>query len=162
RIGCRTHLVSVPSISALIDEIVGIPKPFRGALTRLLGIDQLERIYHSTTEGRAIPEQLLDKLAVTYRVSELDLQQVPRTGATAAVAWSSSRPAKFRTSSRAREWSRIPSGTPWSHALWRRYLARASLFQLCRSTFGDRIAFYSRPWECFTLGFARHSWRASC
>jgi len=76
----------VPSISALVDEIVGIPKPFRGALTRLLGIDQLDRIYHSTTKDRPIPEQLLGKLAVTYRVSELDLQQIPRTGATVIVA----------------------------------------------------------------------------
>ena len=76
----------MPSISALVDEIVGIPKPFRGALTRLLGIDRLDRIYHSTTEDLPIPEQLLDKLAVTYRVSGLDLQQIPRTGATVIVA----------------------------------------------------------------------------
>jgi len=76
----------VPSISALVDEIVRIPKPFRGALTRFLGIDQLDRIYHSTTEDRPIPEQLLNKLAVTYRVSGLDLQQIPRTGATVIVA----------------------------------------------------------------------------
>jgi len=76
----------VPSICALVDEIVRIPKPFRGALTRLLGIDQLDRIYHSTTEDRPIPEQLLGKLAVAYRVSGLDLQQIPRTGATVIVA----------------------------------------------------------------------------
>jgi len=76
----------VPGIDALVDEIVRLPKPFRGALTRLLGIDQLDRIYHSTTEHRPIPEQLLDKLAVTYRVSGLDLQQIPRTGATVIVA----------------------------------------------------------------------------
>ncbi len=76
----------MPSLSALVDEIGGIPKPFRGALTRLLGIDQLDRIYHSTTEDRPIPEQLLGKLAVTYRVSGLDLQQIPRTGATVIVA----------------------------------------------------------------------------
>jgi putative hemolysin len=76
----------VPSISALVDEIVGIPKPFRGALTRLLGIDRLDQIYHSTTKDRPIPEQLLGKLAVTYRVSGLDLQQIPRTGATVIVA----------------------------------------------------------------------------
>jgi putative hemolysin len=76
----------VPSISALVDEIVALPKPFRGALTRLLGIDQLDRIYRSTTEDRSMPEQLLGKLAVTYRVSELDLQQIPRTGATVIVA----------------------------------------------------------------------------
>jgi len=76
----------VPGIDALVDEIVRLPKPFRGALTRLLGIDQLDRIYHSTTEDRPIPEQLLDKLAVTYRVSGLDLQQIPRTGATVIVA----------------------------------------------------------------------------
>ena len=76
----------MPSISALVDEIVGLPKPFRGALTRLLGIDQLDRIYRSTTEDRPIPEQLLEQLAVTYRVSGLDLQQIPRTGATVIVA----------------------------------------------------------------------------
>ena len=76
----------MPGIDALVDEIVRLPKPFRGALTRLLGIDQLDRIYHSTTEDRPIPEQLLDKLAVTYRVSGLDLQQIPRTGATVIVA----------------------------------------------------------------------------
>lgn len=76
----------MPSLSALVDEIVTIPKPFRGALTRLLGVDQLDRIYHSTTEDRPIPEQLLDQLAVTYRVSGLDLQQIPRTGATVIVA----------------------------------------------------------------------------
>ena len=76
----------MPGISALVDEIVRIPKPFRGALIRLLGIDQLDRIYHSTTEDRPIPEQLLDQLAVTYRVSGLDLEQIPRTGATVIVA----------------------------------------------------------------------------
>jgi len=76
----------VPSISALVDEIVRLPKPFRGALTRLLGIDQLDRIYHSTTKDRPIPEQFLDRLAVTYRVSGLDLQQIPRSGPTVIVA----------------------------------------------------------------------------
>ena len=76
----------MPGIDALVDEIVRLPKPFRGALTRLLGIDRLDRIYRSTTEVRPIPEQLLDKLAVTYRVSGLDLQQIPRTGATVVVA----------------------------------------------------------------------------
>ena len=76
----------MPSISALVDEIVSIPKPFQGMLARILGVDQLDRIYHSTTEDRPIPEQLLDKLAVTYRVSELDLQQIPRAGATVIVA----------------------------------------------------------------------------
>jgi len=76
----------VPSISALVDEIAGIPKPFRGALARLLGFDQLERIYDSTTKDRPITEQFLNRLAVTYRVSELDLQQIPRTGATVIVA----------------------------------------------------------------------------
>ena len=72
----------MPDISALVDEIIRIPRPFRG----LLGIDQLDRIYRSTTEDRPIPEQLLNKLAVTYRVSELDLRQIPRTGATVIVA----------------------------------------------------------------------------
>ena len=76
----------MPGLDSLVEEIVGLPKPFRGALTRLLGIDQLDRIYHSTTEDRPISEQLLDKLAVTYRVSGLDLQQIPRTGATVIVA----------------------------------------------------------------------------
>jgi putative hemolysin len=76
----------VPGINALVDEIVRIPKPFRGALTRLLGIDQLDRIYHSTTKDRPILQQILNKLAVTYRVSGLDLQQIPRIGATVIVA----------------------------------------------------------------------------
>jgi putative hemolysin len=76
----------VPSISAVVDEIVGVPKPFRGALARLLGIDQLDRMYDSTTKDRPIPQQILNRLAVTYRVSELDLQQIPRTGATVIVA----------------------------------------------------------------------------
>ena len=76
----------MPGISALVDEIVRIPKPFRGALTRLLGIDQLDRLYHSTVKDRPIEQQILNKLAVTYRVSGLDLQQIPRTGATVVVA----------------------------------------------------------------------------
>src|SRR5689334_2487289 len=76
----------MPGIDALVDEIVRLPKPFRGALTRLLGIDQLDRIYHSTTKDRPIPEQFLDRLAVTYRVSGLDLQQIPRSGPTVIVA----------------------------------------------------------------------------
>jgi putative hemolysin len=76
----------VPSISALVDEIAGIPKPFRSTLARLLGFDQLERIYDSTTKDRPITQQLLNELAVTYRVSELDLQQIPRVGATVIVA----------------------------------------------------------------------------
>ena len=76
----------MPSISALVDETAGIPKPFRGALARLLGFAQLERIYDSTTKDRPITEQFLNRLAVTYRVSELDLRQIPRTGATVIVA----------------------------------------------------------------------------
>ena len=76
----------MPGIDALVDEVVRLPKPFRGALSRLLGVDQLERIYRSTTEDRPIPEQLLNNLAVTYRVSDLDLQQIPRVGATVIVA----------------------------------------------------------------------------
>ena len=76
----------MPGIDALVDEIVRLPKPFRGALSRLLGIDQLDRIYRSTTEDRPVTDQLLDKLAVTYRVSERDVQQIPRTGATVIVA----------------------------------------------------------------------------
>lgn len=76
----------MPGIDALVDEVVRLPKPFRGAVSRLLGVDQLERIYRSTTEDRPIPEQLLNNLAVTYRVSDLDLQQIPRVGATVIVA----------------------------------------------------------------------------
>jgi len=58
-------------------------------LAHLLGFDAAERLYRSLktpATDRAIPERLLDRLAVTYRIGERDLQQIPKSGPVVVVA----------------------------------------------------------------------------
>src|SRR3974390_1505443 len=61
----------------------------RRALRRFLGFEEANRLYtslHSTAEDRPMPERLLDQLAITYRVGELDLEKIPRAGPVIVVA----------------------------------------------------------------------------
>lgn len=77
------------NVSSLLNEIIAIPRPFQKALARLLGFDQFEQVYRSlpsSTDNRPLAERLLQRMAVTYRASERDLQQIPREGATVIVA----------------------------------------------------------------------------
>jgi putative hemolysin len=80
--------VSSTTLSALIDEFIGVPRPVRGIVRRLLGLDQAERLYASLQSSSATPltDRLLNRLFVTYRVGDHDLRQIPRSGATVIVA----------------------------------------------------------------------------
>ncbi len=76
------------SLSAVLDEIVDLPRPLRNSLARVLGFQQADRVYASLKALGANPiqERLLNHLAVTYRLGERDLQQIPKTGPVAVVA----------------------------------------------------------------------------
>ena len=76
-------------LTALLDDVVAVPKPIRTAVAHLLGFDDAERLYESLktpVTDRAIPERLLNRLAVTYRIGERDLQQIPKSGPVVVVA----------------------------------------------------------------------------
>jgi len=73
----------------VFDDIVGLPRPIRSAAARLFGFNEAGRLYSSLQsrgEDRPITERLLNRLAVTYRVGERDLQQIPRSGPVVIVA----------------------------------------------------------------------------
>ncbi len=66
----------------------GVPGPLQGVLARVLGLHRLERLYSriQSPGAESISEKLLHQLAVTYRASDADLKQIPRSGATVIVA----------------------------------------------------------------------------
>ena len=61
-----------------------VPRSIQGLLERVLGIDEIERIYttlQSTGENRSLMDRLLDLLAVSYTASDVDLLRIPKSGA---------------------------------------------------------------------------------
>lgn len=76
------------NLTALLDEIVAVPRPLRHAIAGLLGFRQADELYHSlqACESGSLPDRLLHRLAVTVRMSDRDLQQVPRNGPVIVVA----------------------------------------------------------------------------
>src|SRR5437764_3163704 len=76
------------NLSAIFDGLIDIPMPARTALTRLLGFDEAERLYSSLQGAQDVrlPEHLLNKLNVTVRAAEHDLEQIPRSGPVIVVA----------------------------------------------------------------------------
>ncbi len=59
------------------------PRSIQALLGRWLGIDEIERVYgvlKGMDAGRTMAERLLDFLAVTYDISEADLDRIPRSG----------------------------------------------------------------------------------
>ena len=72
-------------LTALFDELITAPRPIRSLALQLLGFAEVERLYRTLrTSERPITERLLEQLAVTYRLSDRDLKQVPGTGDTKA------------------------------------------------------------------------------
>lgn len=66
-----------------------IPKALETLLGRLLGIEEIARVYEALRamgEGRALTDRLLDYLGVSYSVAESDLANIPRTGAAIVTA----------------------------------------------------------------------------
>jgi len=79
------------AFQSVLPGIAGfrIPAPARQLLSRLLGIDELERVYsglRSTDDPRPLPARLLDFLSVRCAVSDADLARVPRSGAALVTA----------------------------------------------------------------------------
>lgn len=74
------------NLSAILDEVVAIPKPLRGAAARVLGLHRIAALIRPEGDSRSLPERLLSRLAVTYRVGGRDLQQIPRSGPVVIVA----------------------------------------------------------------------------
>ena len=78
-----------PSISSVIDDLIPVPMPMRGVVSRLLGLDSIQQAYaalRARTDERPILERLLERLSITYRLGERDLEQVPRSGPLVVVA----------------------------------------------------------------------------
>lgn len=75
------------NLTALLDEIVAVPKPFRNGLAHALGFGEIQRLYTALKdEPQPIPRALLKQLAVTYRVGQRDLDQIPKSGPVVVVA----------------------------------------------------------------------------
>jgi putative hemolysin len=55
-------------------------------VARLLGLRRVDTLINSEGETRSLPERLLSRLAVTYRIGERDLRQIPRSGPVVIVA----------------------------------------------------------------------------
>ena len=78
-----------PNISTMFDDMVGLPWPLQWFAARLLGVNKATQLYETLRtagEGQAICKRVLTELAVTCRVGERDLQQIPRTGPLMIVA----------------------------------------------------------------------------
>src|SRR5215471_10047955 len=67
---------------------VSLPEALRGLLARVVGLDEIERIYAALQAmgDQPIAERLLEFLAVSCAVADADLQQVPRSGAAIVTA----------------------------------------------------------------------------
>src|SRR4051794_37183033 len=69
---------------AVLSRLAPFPVPgvLRGALTRLLGFDEIGRVYEAlhSIPGESIAERLLHFLSVRCAVDDVDLLRVPRSG----------------------------------------------------------------------------------
>ena len=55
-------------------------------MARVLGLHRVDALIRPEGDTRSLPERLLSRLAVTYRIGERDLQQIPRRGPVVIVA----------------------------------------------------------------------------
>jgi len=79
------------SLTSILDGFFAVPEPIRGLLARALGLAQIDALIeggplHSGSSAQALPERLLQRLAVTYRAAEQDLRHIPRSGPVVIVA----------------------------------------------------------------------------
>ncbi len=69
---------------AVLPRLVPFPLPgaLRGAVMRLLGLDEIGRVYEElrSMPGESIAERLLEFLSVRPAVEDVDLLRVPRSG----------------------------------------------------------------------------------
>jgi hypothetical protein len=66
-----------------------IPEPIRGLAARLLGLDEIERIYGAlqTTPGDTVADRLLRYLSDRCAVDDADLAHLARSGAAIVTAY---------------------------------------------------------------------------
>jgi putative hemolysin len=79
--------MATAAFEAILPNIVPFPVPqrLRKLLNRVLGIDEIARIYDNLQalgESRCLADRLLDLLCVSYAVPDTDLAHIPRTGPT--------------------------------------------------------------------------------
>src|SRR5205823_11841766 len=77
--------MTTAAFQSIIPSIVPFrfPLPVERMLGRILGIDAIERVYlslQSMGENRSITDRLLDFMAVSYSVSDVDLLRIPKSG----------------------------------------------------------------------------------
>lgn len=74
------------NLTAILDDVIAIPRPVRGLVGRLLGFHRVDALIGSEAKARPLSERVLNRLAITYRAGERDLQQIPRSGPIVIVA----------------------------------------------------------------------------
>src|SRR5689334_17619171 len=79
-------MATAATFQSIIPSIVpfATPRTVQNLLSRLLGIDEIERVYRALRAmgaGRSIADRLLEFLAVAYDVSAPDLEHIPSAGA---------------------------------------------------------------------------------
>ena len=74
------------NLTAILDDVIAIPRPVRGLVGRLLGFHRVDALIGSEAKARPLPERVLNRLAITYRAGERDLKQIPRSGPVVIVA----------------------------------------------------------------------------
>src|SRR5947208_2923442 len=85
-----TYAVVNTNLSSALPRLLAfpIPKPVVGALERVTGIRQIQRVYSTlcaADDTRPIAEKLLQHLEVTHRIAQRDIDQIPKSGAAVMV-----------------------------------------------------------------------------
>ncbi len=73
-------------IDAILPKLLPGPAIFHKPLARILGFDAISRAYADLRGCGEIERRLIEKLAIAVRVSDSDLQRVPKTGSVIVVA----------------------------------------------------------------------------
>lgn len=63
-----------------------LPRPVAAAVNKLLQIDKLEQLYESARAGGEFSRKLLDELHIDLRISNSDLEKIPKSGPVIAVS----------------------------------------------------------------------------
>lgn len=77
------------TLDSVLPELLPVPRLVTGPLERLVGLPQVRELYNDLQargDGHSMPERLLTSLEVTCRVSDRDLERLPRKGPVILVA----------------------------------------------------------------------------
>jgi putative hemolysin len=73
-------------IEFIFPKLLSFPAPVSTSIAHVLGFSALERTYNEICGAEGIESRLLDKLSISIRASQRDLDHIPRSGATLIVS----------------------------------------------------------------------------